>query len=33
MARRPREPELIPSAAMLDNREAWLSEWNAKVGQ
>ena len=24
---------LIPSAAALDNRDAWLSEWNAKVGQ
>jgi len=25
--------KLIPSAIALDNREAWLSEWNAKVGQ
>lgn len=25
--------KLIPSAVALDNREAWLSEWNAKVGQ
>lgn len=24
---------LIPSAAALDNRDGWLSEWNAKVGQ
>lgn len=25
--------KLIPSAVALDNRDAWLSEWNAKVGQ
>ncbi|TCU05567.1 ABC transporter substrate-binding protein [Rhizobium sullae] len=25
--------KLIPSAAALDNRDAWLKEWNAKVGQ
>jgi putative spermidine/putrescine transport system substrate-binding protein len=25
--------QLIPSAVALDNRDAWLSEWNAKVGQ
>ncbi|MBK5569286.1 ABC transporter substrate-binding protein [Ensifer sp. SSB1] len=25
--------KLIPSAVALDNREAWLSEWNAQVGQ
>lgn len=25
--------KLIPSAVALDNREAWLSEWNAKVAQ
>ncbi|WP_337271132.1 ABC transporter substrate-binding protein [Oryzifoliimicrobium ureilyticus] len=25
--------KLIPSAAALDNRDKWLSEWNAKVGQ
>lgn len=25
--------KLIPSATALDNRDAWLSEWNAKVGQ
>ncbi len=25
--------KLIPSAVALDNREAWLAEWNAKVGQ
>ena len=25
--------KLIPSAVSLDNRESWLSEWNAKVGQ
>jgi putative spermidine/putrescine transport system substrate-binding protein len=25
--------QLIPSAVSLDNRDAWLSEWNAKVGQ
>jgi putative spermidine/putrescine transport system substrate-binding protein len=25
--------KLIPSAVSLDNRDAWLSEWNAKVGQ
>ncbi|TDW16141.1 putative spermidine/putrescine transport system substrate-binding protein [Rhizobium azibense] len=25
--------KLIPSAAALDNRDAWLSEWNDKVGQ
>lgn len=25
--------KLIPSAIALDNREAWLSEWNAKVAQ
>lgn len=24
---------LLPPAAILDNREAWLTEWNAKVGQ
>ncbi|MBB4279606.1 polyamine ABC transporter substrate-binding protein [Rhizobium mongolense] len=25
--------KLIPSAAALDNRDAWLKEWNDKVGQ
>ena len=25
--------QLIPSAVSLDNRDKWLSEWNAKVGQ
>lgn len=25
--------DLIPSAVALDNRDAWLKEWNAKVGQ
>ena len=25
--------KLIPSDVALDNRDAWLSEWNAKVGQ
>jgi len=25
--------KLIPSAVALDNREAWLKEWNEKVGQ
>jgi len=25
--------KLIPSAVALDNRDAWLTEWNAKVGQ
>jgi putative spermidine/putrescine transport system substrate-binding protein len=25
--------QLIPSAVTLDNRDKWLSEWNAKVGQ
>ncbi|GGB10785.1 ABC transporter substrate-binding protein [Brucella endophytica] len=25
--------KLMPSAIALDNRDAWLSEWNAKVGQ
>src|SRR4029079_14401294 len=25
--------KLIPSAAALDNRAAWLKEWNEKVGQ
>jgi putative spermidine/putrescine transport system substrate-binding protein len=25
--------KLIPSAVALDNRDTWLSEWNAKVGQ
>jgi putative spermidine/putrescine transport system substrate-binding protein len=25
--------KLIPSAVALDNRDAWLKEWNAKVGQ
>lgn len=25
--------KLIPSAVALDNREAWLKEWNAKVAQ
>ncbi|MGF0539468.1 ABC transporter substrate-binding protein [Agrobacterium sp. ES01] len=25
--------KLIPSAIALDNRDAWLAEWNAKVGQ
>ncbi|OCO99176.1 MULTISPECIES: ABC transporter substrate-binding protein [unclassified Ensifer] len=25
--------KLIPSAVALDNRESWLSEWNAQVGQ
>ncbi len=25
--------QLIPSDVALDNRDAWLSEWNAKVGQ
>ena len=25
--------QLIPSAVALDNRDKWLSEWNAKVGQ
>ncbi len=25
--------KLIPSAAALDNRDAWLREWNDKVGQ
>jgi len=24
---------LIPSAVALDNRDAWLKEWNTKVGQ
>ena len=24
---------LLPSATLLDNRDAWLEEWNAKVGQ
>ncbi len=25
--------KLIPSSVALDNRDTWLSEWNAKVGQ
>jgi putative spermidine/putrescine transport system substrate-binding protein len=25
--------QLIPSAVALDNRNAWLKEWNAKVAQ
>nr|WP_139317406.1 ABC transporter substrate-binding protein [Rhizobium oryziradicis] len=25
--------KLIPSSVALDNRDAWLKEWNAKVGQ
>ena len=25
--------KLIPSAVALDNRDAWLKEWNDKVGQ
>jgi putative spermidine/putrescine transport system substrate-binding protein len=25
--------KLIPSATALDNRDAWLKQWNAKVGQ
>lgn len=25
--------DLMPSAMLLDNRDAWLEEWNAKVGQ
>lgn len=25
--------KLIPSAVALDNRDAWLTEWNTKVGQ
>uniref|UniRef100_UPI0035B31E8B ABC transporter substrate-binding protein n=1 Tax=Paenirhodobacter enshiensis TaxID=1105367 RepID=UPI0035B31E8B len=25
--------KLIPAAVALDNRDAWLAEWNAKVGQ
>ncbi|WP_370686352.1 ABC transporter substrate-binding protein [Allorhizobium borbori] len=28
-----RNLSLIPSAVALDNRDAWLKEWNAKVGQ
>ncbi|MCX8999570.1 ABC transporter substrate-binding protein [Rhizobiaceae bacterium BDR2-2] len=28
-----RSLDLIPSAVALDNRDAWLKEWNASVGQ
>ncbi|OJF97548.1 ABC transporter substrate-binding protein [Pararhizobium antarcticum] len=28
-----RSLKLIPSAIALDNRDGWLSEWNARVGQ
>jgi putative spermidine/putrescine transport system substrate-binding protein len=28
-----RQLKLVPSAVILDNRDSWLSEWNAKVGQ
>jgi putative spermidine/putrescine transport system substrate-binding protein len=25
--------QLIPSDVVLDNRDTWLKEWNAKIGQ